>query len=109
MNSSTIACYNTGYIRASTNDVVIGGIAGDTATDSDVIITSCYWKEDSGASAAIGQEQSTPTITDVFSFSDTFTPDAGTCPEWGIGEGEVFGWWKNYDGNGGLPQLWWEE
>lgn len=109
LNSSTIACYNTGYIRASTNDVVIGGIAGDTATDSDVIITSCYWKEDAGASAAIGQENSTPTITDVFSFSDTFTPDAGACPEWGIGEGEVFGWWKNYDGNGGLPQLWWEE
>lgn len=109
LNSSTIACYNTGYIRASTNDVVIGGIAGATSANSDVIITSCYWKEDSGASAAIGQEQSTPTITDVFSFSDTFTPDAGTCPEWGIGEGEVFGWWKNYDGNGGLPQLWWEE
>lgn len=106
---SIIACYNTGYIRTSTNDVVIGGIAGDTSTNSDVIITSCYWKEDAGASAAIGQEQSTPTITDVFSFSDTFTPDAGTCPEWGIGEGEVFGWWKNYDGNGGLPQLWWEE
>lgn len=109
LNSSTIACYNTGYIRASTNDVVIGGIAGATSANSDVIITSCYWKEDSGASAAIGQENSTPTITDVFSFSDTFTPDAGTCPEWGIGEGEVFGWWKNYDGNGGLPQLWWEE
>lgn len=108
-NSSTIACYNIGHIRASTNDVVIGGIAGATSADSDVIITSCYWKEDAGASAAIGQEQSTPTITDVFSFSDTFTPDAGTCPEWGIGEGEVFGWWKNYDGNGGLPQLWWEE
>ena len=108
-NSSTIACYNIGHIRASTNDVVIGGIVSITDSNTTIIITSCYWKEDVGASAAVGQEQSTPTITDVFSFSDTFTPDAGTCPEWGIGEGEVFGWWKNYDGNGGLPQLWWEE
>ena len=114
-NSSIMACYNTGYIRASSDQVTTGGIAGkvEGGAGSTSIITSCYWKEDAGTATDIGMipntTNSNPTITDVFSFYDTFTPDPEAHPEWGIGEGEVFGWWKNYDGNGGLPQLWWEE
>ena len=108
--ASIVACYNIGYIRLSSTQVIAGGILGFWNENYISTVTSCYWKEDEGVSAAIGTdvENTNLTVTDVYSFADTFIPDAQTHPEWGTGGGETFGWWKNYDGNGGLPQLWWE-
>ena len=111
IGGSITSCYNSGYIRPGTAVTIrAGSILGDWNGNYISTVTSCYWKEDEGVSAAIGTDvkNTNLTVTDVYSFADTFTPDAQTHPEWGIGGGETFGWWKNYDGNGGLPQLWWE-
>lgn len=68
-------------------------------------MTSCYWldgmSEDGGVPSGVKQK-------DVQSFTGSFTPDAAAYPEWGLGNGETNGWWKNYNGNDNLPQLWWK-
>lgn len=93
------ACYNTGRIVAKYNEY---GIACGSSSS---IVTSCYWldgmSEDGGVPSGVKQK-------DVLSFTGSFTPDAAAYPEWGLGNGETNGWWKNYNGNDNLPQLWWE-
>ena len=44
----------------------------------------------------------------LLSLMGCFYSDAEKYPEWGLGNGETNGWWKNYNGNNNLPQLWWE-
>ena len=94
------ACYNTGRIVA--NGYKEYGIACGSSSS---IVTSCYWldgmSEDGGVPSGVKQK-------DVLSFTGSFTPDAAAYPEWGLGNGETNGWWKNYNGNDNLPQLWWE-
>ena len=94
------ACYNTGRIVA--NGYNEYGIACGSSSS---IVTSCYWldgmSEDGGVPSGVKQK-------DVLSFTGSFTPDAAAYPEWGLGNGETNGWWKNYNGNDNLPQLWWE-
>ena len=107
-NSGEItACYNTGRIVANVDDYDFDyeheyGIAYGSSSS---IVTSCYWldgmSEDGGVPSGVKQK-------DVLSFTGSFTPDAAAYPEWGLGNGETNGWWKNYNGNDNLPQLWWE-
>ena len=108
---SITACYYTGSFstNSSTYRINAGSILGELNTIYAHTMAACYWKEDAGFTVAFGEESDYITMTDVFSFNGTFTPDAAAHPEWGIGDGGTYGWWKNYDGNGGLPQLWWEE
>ena len=103
-NSGEIAaCYNTGRIVANSDPEYEYGIVARGSSSS--IVTSCYWldgmSEDGGVPSAVKQK-------DVLSFTGSFTPDAAAYPEWGLGNGETNGWWKNYNGNDNLPQLWWE-
>ena len=98
-NSGEIAaCYNAGRIVANSEYGIACG-------SSSSIVTSCYWldgmSEDGGVPSGVKQK-------DVLSFTGSFTPDAAAYPEWGLGNGETNGWWKNYNGNDNLPQLWWE-
>lgn len=98
-NSGEIAaCYNAGRIVANSEYGIAYG-------SSSSIVTSCYWldgmSEDGGVPSDVKQK-------DVLSFTGSFTPDAAVYPEWGLGNGETNGWWKNYNGNDNLPQLWWE-
>lgn len=102
-NSGEItACYNTGRIVANGEREYEYGIAYGSSSS---IVTSCYWldgmSEDGGVPSGVKQK-------DVLSFTGSFTPDAAAYPEWGLGNGETNGWWKNYNGNDNLPQLWWE-
>lgn len=96
------ACYNTGRIVANGEREYEYGIAYGSSSS---IVTSCYWldgmSEDGGVPSGVKQK-------DVLSFTGSFTPDAAAYPEWGLGNGETNGWWKNYNGNDNLPQLWWE-
>lgn len=108
IGGSVSASYNTGYIKSNTITMKAGGVVGIDSAGYTSIITACYWKEDAGVTSAFGSENDESTVTDVLPFSDTFTPDPDKYPEWGTGNGETFGWWKNYTGNDGLPQLWWE-
>lgn len=106
-NSGEItACYNTGRIVANVDgeydyEYEYGIAYGFSSS----IVTSCYWldgmSEDGGVPSDVKQK-------DVLSFTGSFTPDAAAYPEWGLGNGETNGWWKNYNGNDNLPQLWWE-
>lgn len=100
------ACYNAGRITAENIESARGeyvyGIA--YASDSNCNISSCYWLEDMSEDGGV----SGGVQTDVVKFTGTFTPDAEKYPEWGLGNGETNGWWKNYNGNNNLPQLWWE-
>ena len=123
------ACYNLGSISSSSRYSYSGGIAGYMENSGEIaacynagrivanseygiacgssssIVTSCYWldgmSEDGGVPSGVKQK-------DVLSFTGSFTPDAAAYPEWGLGNGETNGWWKNYNGNDNLPQLWWE-
>ena len=100
------ACYNAGRITAENIESARGeyvyGIA--YASGSNCNISSCYWLEDMSEDGGVSGEVQ----TDVVKFTGTFTPDAEKYPEWGLGNGETNGWWKNYNGNNNLPQLWWE-
>ena len=108
-NSGEItACYNTGRIVANVDgryDYDYEYEYGIAYGISSSIVTSCYWldgmSEDGGVPSDVKQK-------DVLSFTGSFTPDAAAYPEWGLGNGETNGWWKNYNGNNNLPQLWWE-
>lgn len=97
-NSGTIiACYTIGTTRSTYSGGIAGGNSG--------IMKDNYWKTGDGVPTyGIGNESSNNGCT---SFTDNFTPDT-TSPEWGLGTGETNGWWKNYNGNNGLPQLYWE-
>ena len=99
-NGEMTACYNTG--RIVSGDYACGILSANSS--SSAIIRSCYWLEGMSEDGGVrGGDQE-----DVQSFTGSFTPDAETHPEWGIGNGETNGWWKNYNGNNNLPQLWWE-
>ena len=108
-NSGEItACYNTGRIVANVDgryDYDYEYEYGIAYGISSSIVTSCYWldgmSEDGGVPSDVKQK-------DVLSFTGSFTPDAAAYPEWGLGNGETNGWWKNYNGNNNLPQQWWE-
>lgn len=96
------ACYNIGTVtRATFFGGVVGcqGYGGTTA--------ACYWKLGIGM-PTVGIGDKDGISVDVTSFTTHFTPDVATYPEWEIGTGETNGWWKNYNGNNNLPQLWWE-
>lgn len=133
LNSGTgsiIACYNTGTVYVNGNNYA-GGIVGENSGANiqscystaavnayyaggvvgrldGGITTSCYWKTGTGLPVEGVYYIEGGTATDILSFTDTFTPDAEKYPEWGLGNGETNGWWKNYNGNNNLPQLWWE-
>jgi hypothetical protein len=101
------ACYNTGMILG--NDY-IGGIAGINLE----MIVACYWLENTATTGVNNfsdyQEGIDGVDIDVESFTipPGFVPDDTTYPEWSINDGSNNGYWKNYTGNGGAPQLWWE-
>jgi hypothetical protein len=95
---SITACYNTGSASAY---FLLGGVAGSNGGS----VIASYWKSGTGMpTKGVGNGVSTGTT----SFTTSFTPDASTVPEWELGTGETNGWWKNYNGNDGLPQLYWE-
>ena len=102
-----VACYNTGIVTGTN---FIAGVSGLNAGQ----VMACYWL--SGATAAgVNNSLDNPDLpgidTDVtdFTLPPGFIPDDVTYSSWGIGDGnEGIANWKNYDGNGGLPQLWWE-
>ncbi len=98
------ACYNTGSVLGTAS--YVGGIAGSLYQGN---VIACYWKSGVGLPTKAVGSTSFGSTTAVTSFTSTFSPDAATYPEWGIGTGETNGWWKNYAGNNNLPQLWWEE
>lgn len=111
---STTACYNTGVVAGTTD---AGGVVGVNFKT----VTSCYWRSDT---ATVGVNNMAYTEEDndgipvnlqgedvavaSFTVPPGFTPDSATYPQWSVGDGTGDGYWKNYNGNGGLPQLWWE-
>ncbi|MDR0510270.1 MAG: fimbrillin family protein [Rikenellaceae bacterium] len=112
IESLVTACYNTGTVSAT---IDAGGIVGVNFGS----ITTCYWLQ---GTAALGvnnstRDEYTGADTDVVDFTlpPGFTPDSATYPQWVVGtgtqineNGDVDGYWANYTGNGGLPQLWWQ-
>ena len=89
------ACYNTGSVRGS----------GITGVNTGMVI-ACYWQRGRGATSGVINTGDGESIH-LYFFDTTFDP-SGTHATWGIGNGEENRWWKNYNGNGGLPVLWWE-
>lgn len=95
------ACYNAARVNSSASTMSCsGGIGGNIN-----LITSCYWKTGIGLP---GKGCDSGNTDELQSFTDFFTPDANRCKQWGLGNGEENGLWKNYNGNKNLPQLWWE-
>ena len=102
-----VACYNTGIVTGTDS------VAGVSGLNAGWIIT-CYWLSGTAA-AGVNNSLDNPDLpgidTDVtdFTLPPGFIPDDVTYPSWGIGDGsDGIANWKNYDGNGGVPQLWWE-
>ena len=99
------ACYNTGMVTGTDS---VAGVSGLNAG----WVMSCYWLSGTAA-AGVNNSPDNPDLpgidTDVadFTLPAGFIPDDITYPSWGIGSDGIANW-KNYDGNGGVPQLWWE-
>lgn len=105
-DGTIIACYNTGNTTTTSySSSYSGGVIGYHESGT---VAACYWKLGVGMpTVGIGYKRGTS--VDVTSFTTNFTPDVVAYPEWELGTGETNGWWKNYNGNNNLPQLWWEE
>ena len=110
MNDTGIvtACYNTAMVTGNNS---VGGVVGLNTSD----VIACYWQSGTAVAGvnnttSITDPNYTGIATDVIEFATPpIAPDDTTYPQWGIGDGgDVTELWKNYDGNGGLPQLWWE-
>lgn len=103
-----LACYNSGVVTGVNS---VAGVSGLNAG----MVTACYWLSGTAA-AGVNNSFDNPALpgvdTDVTNFTlpQGFIPDAVTYTLWGIGDGsDGEANWKNYNGNGGLPQLWWED
>jgi hypothetical protein len=122
--SNTVAAsYNIGSVThtgsGSGANVKVGGISGlsDYGSTSNVIITTCYWKEDTATNGIGGKRDSSTTVqTAVASDEGTFKFASGTWPSstesgWGIGNDSASGqYWKTLgtSGSNSYPQLWFE-
>lgn len=102
-----IGCYNIGVIVGENH---LGSVCGLNAG----VVMGCYWDiytADTGVNNSLDDPDFPGTDTDVVNFTmpPGFIPNVLTYPTWDIGEGDDgIANWKNYNGNGGLPQLWWE-
>lgn len=100
------ACYNMGMLVGTD---YIGGVVGLNMGKA----IASYWL---AGTAVVGvhnfydyEEEIDGIDIDVESFTipPGFIPDYVTYPEWSIGDGSN-GYWLNFTGNAGAPQLWWE-
>jgi hypothetical protein len=107
INDGTItASYNTGTVSGSNKN---GGVAGESYNAT---IAGCYNTGTvSGGTFGGVVGSASGTLSNNYTGTDVFTtnpPSTTIHAAWGIGTGGTNQYWKNYTGNAGKPQLWFE-
>jgi hypothetical protein len=104
-----IACSNAANITGGNNGYAGGIVAINSGT-----ITACYntGTVSGGTSGGVvGSASGSNTISNNYTGTTAFTdnpPSTSIHLAWGTGTGGTNQYWKNYTGNAGKPQLWFE-